>query len=49
VKNRVSPENGLVPSGFVSRRARPAIPKNLFVDILRLIADLRPPPNAALA
>jgi len=26
-----------------------AIPRNLFVDILRLIADLRPPPNAALA
>ena len=26
-----------------------AIPRNLFADILRLIAELRPPPNAALA
>jgi Transposase DDE domain group 1 len=29
--------------------AEVAIPKNLFADILRLIAQLRPPPNAAPA
>jgi hypothetical protein len=29
--------------------AEVAIPKNLFVDILRMIADLRPPPNPAPA
>jgi Transposase DDE domain group 1 len=29
--------------------AEVAIPKNLFADILRLIAELRPPPNAAPA
>ena len=29
--------------------AEVAIPKNLFADILRLIAELRPPPDAALA
>jgi len=26
-----------------------ATPRDLFADILRLIAELRPPPNAALA
>jgi hypothetical protein len=29
--------------------AEVAIPRNLFADILRLIAELRPPPNTALA
>ena len=29
--------------------AEVAIPKNLFADILRMIADLRPPPNPAPA
>jgi hypothetical protein len=29
--------------------AEVAIPRNLFADILRLIAQLRPPPNAAPA
>jgi hypothetical protein len=28
--------------------AEVAIPRNLFADILRLIAELRPPPNAAM-
>ena len=30
-----------------SRMAEVAIPRNLFADILRLIAELRPPPAAA--
>jgi hypothetical protein len=29
--------------------AEVAIPKNLFADILRLIAELRPPPASATA
>jgi hypothetical protein len=29
--------------------AEVAISRHLFADILRLIAELRPPPNAALA
>jgi hypothetical protein len=29
--------------------AEAAIPRNLFADILRLIAELRPPPDAAPA
>ena len=28
--------------------AEVAIPRNLFADILQLIAELRPPPNAAM-
>ena len=39
----------VVSHGVAFQMAEVAIPRNLFTDILRLIAELRPPPDPAPA
>jgi hypothetical protein len=49
-KTRALGFNGLGEQGSCAfQMAEVAIPKNLFADILRLIAELRAPPDAAPA
>jgi hypothetical protein len=43
------PRSSAMGAMLLSKMAEVAIPRHLFADILRLIAELRPPPAASTA